>query len=523
MPLNLNSMLLGSAAAALLAVVSAAPAQAITPLYSGGGTLAEKVYRDAMNCYGNHSGTDTEAGASGSGVSLAEPPATCNGVAPYRSDVEILYVGVGSGNGKKAFVNHDASAFTDGPRTPDAVPVASTTDFGPFYGTGAGASWVRNTTDTGPFPSKVSFIGSDDPLLQSDIDTYNTKKNGWGAPIQVPGLITTIAIPYKPASGTWTEKGKKPAGGGNSGLVDLSTNTLCGIFTGAITTWNDPAITADNGKVVLGTGPITVIYRSDSSGSTFLTSNALINQCASTSYPVPSSWQAVTGNAAGLGNNSFFVNVKTAGILPANFTAASGSGGVKTAINGTAGSIGYVSPDFVLPIDGSGPKAANLQTWATFSSGAAPVFKAPIAKAGTPIVGATKAPSFAKNCATLAQGCATDPLKWGVTFPKPVSAAAYPIGGFTFIDSYTCYATAADADAVAGASSGSLGYLRWFFGSAGDNASKVKTSLTSNGFSLIPGGWLSAAKKLISTNKPTKIGTPGLANTGCAGVTGSGA
>ncbi len=71
-------------------------------------------------------------------------------------------------------------------RTPDAVPVASTTDFGPFYGTGAGASWVRNTTDTGPFPSKVSFIGSDDPLLQSDIDTYNTKKNGWGAPIQVP-------------------------------------------------------------------------------------------------------------------------------------------------------------------------------------------------------------------------------------------------------------------------------------------------------------------------------------------------
>ncbi len=198
-----------------------------------------------------------------------------------------------------------------------------------------------------------------------------------------------------------------------------------------------------------------------------------------------SSWQAVTGNAAGLGNNSFFVNVKTAGILPANFTAASGSGGVKTAINGTAGSIGYVSPDFVLPIDGSGPKAANLQTWATFSSGAAPVFKAPIAKAGTPIVGATKAPSFAKNLRHPGAGLRDRPAEVGRDLPEAGVGCGLPDRWLHLHRLYTCYATAADADAVAGASSGSLGYLRWFFGSAGDNASKVKTSLTSNGFSLI--------------------------------------
>src|ERR1700748_2110730 len=58
-PMNLNSKLLGGAAVALLAAAFAAPAQAqTTPVYSGGGTLAEKVYRDIFNCYGNQSGAD---------------------------------------------------------------------------------------------------------------------------------------------------------------------------------------------------------------------------------------------------------------------------------------------------------------------------------------------------------------------------------------------------------------------------------------------------------------------------------
>jgi phosphate transport system substrate-binding protein len=511
---NLNSKLLGGAAVALLAAAFAAPAQAQTvPLHSGGGTLAEKVYRDIFNCYGNHSGGDLTLG-------LAGPATGCNAVTPYRSNVEPIYVGVGSGNGKKAFVNHDASKFTDGPRTPDATPNASPSDFGPFYGTGTGAGWVRDTTDTGPFPSKVSFVGSDDPLLPADITTYNTVSGGsWGAPIQVPGLITTIAIPFKPI-GTWNEKGKTQTGG--SSKVQLSTNTLCGIFTGNITNWSDAAITADNAGFQLGSGAITVTYRSDGSGSTFLTSNGLINQCVTTSYPVPASWQTATGNSSGVGNNSFFVNVKNAIGLPANFVGASGSGGMKTAINATAGAIGYISPDFALPIDPTGPQAANLQTWASFVAAGTKVYKAPTAKNGTAIMGAVKAPLFTKNSCPTAPGgiCAHDPLNWGVTNSKPLSAGAYPIGGFTFIDTYTCYTAAADVDAIAGVTPGALGLFRWFFGTTTDNSLHVKTELTNNGFSLVPGGWISAAKKLLTTNKPTKIGTPGQANTGCVAVTG---
>src|ERR1700761_7575312 len=112
-----NSKLLGSATVALLALSFTAPAQATTALYSGGGTLAEKVYRDIMNCYGSHSaGNDTAFG-------LTTPPATCSSATPYNANVQSLYVGVGSGNGKLGFVNHDASHFTDPSngvaRTPD--------------------------------------------------------------------------------------------------------------------------------------------------------------------------------------------------------------------------------------------------------------------------------------------------------------------------------------------------------------------------------------------------------------------
>jgi len=519
--MKLTSKLLGGAGAALLVASFAAPAQAQTvPLYSGGGTLAEKVYRDIFNCYGNQSGGDTTTGLTG-------PQTGCNGVPAYRSNVEPLYVGVGSGNGKKAFVNHDASQYVSGGRVPDAVPVPSTSDFNPFYGTGAGAGWVRGLTN--PFP-KVSFTGSDDPLTSGDISTYNTVSGGhWGAPIQVPALITTIAVPFTPTAG-WNPKGKVQVGG--SSTVQLSTKSLCGIFTGAITNWNDPSITADNKNTQLGSGPITVIYRSDGSGSTFLFTNALLNQCSHTVYPVPAQWIADNGGSATVSNNNFYINVNNAGHLPANFTGASGSGGVKAAVFGTVGAVGYLSPDFVKPIDTSAnaSAAANVQTYASLIAATAPVYKAPTAKNGTAIFSGSlaKAPLFtAASCPVgtafgqAADGiCAHNPLNWGVTNPTPASSGAYPIGGFTFIDLYTCYASAADKDAVAGKAAGSLGLFAWYFGSATQNGGKPKLELTNNGFSVVPGSWLSGAKKLILTDVKTAIGTPGQAKTGCTSVTG---
>ena len=345
----------------------------------------------------------------------------------------------------------------------------------------------------------------------------------FGAPIQVPALITAIAVPFHPTVG-WVEKGAKASGG--SSQFSLSTANLCGIFTGAITDWSDARFKVDNGNVQLGNGAINIYYRGDSSGSTFLFSNALINpvrqHCRRSRLP----GMTATGNVSGVGNNSFFINVKAAGLLPANWTAASGSGAViKDAINLNAGAISYVSPDFVLPIDTSGPKAANLQAF-----GSAPAKSlAPTGKNATNIVAKIKAPvNKSPNVKTGLGGscpmgtavgqspdgnCAHNPLNWGVTNPAPASNA-YPLGGFTFIDTYTCYA--ADYTAIGATSGTKLGLLPWYFGG---NGTVVKTELTNNGFGAIPGGWLSAVKKLINTDTVSKINAAGTGN--CAGKSGA--
>jgi phosphate transport system substrate-binding protein len=540
---NLNSKLLGGAAVALLAAMFSAPAQAApaSALYTGGGTLAEKVYRDVMNCYGATSSGDTTVGLAGFATG-------CNAVTSYNSAVELLYVGVGSGNGKKSLIHHDSSLFVSGARTPDNPPVASTSDFGPFYGSGTGASWVPSSSSGLNFPT-VSFIGSDDPLTApkaipdgtSDIEIFQatslgnfggTNAGGLDLPNQLPGLITVVAVPFHPTV-TWNPHGATVSGA--SSHVSLATDTVCGIFTGAISDWSDPAFKAANGNQTLGNGTIKVSYRSDSSGTTFLFSNALIHQCGSQTnprtgitHPVPDQWLTDNGiaNTAGLGpdgigasNNSFFITVNTAGHLPTNFTGNSGSGGVKTYLNATIGAAGYVSPDFVQNVDASGPQAANLETWASFLAGGTAKYLAPIGKNGTSIVGSLAPPSKVAHSCTVATTyafgtspdgiCQDNPINWGRTFPTPTATSAYPIGGFTFIDTYKCQASATDTTNLVGTIAGSLGYLRWYYGSTTENTSHVKTELTNNGFALIPGSWISAIKAMLTTNAPTKIQTAG--------------
>ena len=443
----------------------------MTPLYGGGSILAERVYRDIFNCYGSHAGGDTLVGLTGNA-------AQCNTVAPYNPANEPLYVG--SGNGKAAFVNHDPSRLTDGPRTPDAAPVPSTRDFGPFYGKGTGAGWVPNSTDAGPFFPSLSFATTEEPVLPAEIAAYGSVSGGhWGAPIQIPGFITSVAVPYQPAAG-WKENGDAVAG--TDSQLNLATDTLCGIFTGEITSWSDNGFKTANGGTQLGTGAIRVVYRRDGGGGTFLFTNALIHQCAFTSHPVPAAWQTAPGNSTGTGNDLFFANVARAGLLPANFVFVQSGQTMQAAIKSSAGSIGYDAPDAVLFVNPAGTLSANLQVFATLGSD--PVFLAPIARNTGPILAKIAPPSSKKASCDAAHAtgtapfilaadgiCADNPLNWGLAFPTPAARNAYPIGGFTFIDTYTCPASAASRDAIAGTVSGHVGLLRWFFGSAGENAS----------------------------------------------------
>jgi phosphate ABC transporter phosphate-binding protein len=75
----------------------------------------------------------------------------------------------------------------------------------------------------------------------------------------------------------------------SSPITDLKLNpqVLLGMFSGAITNWNDPAIKALNPNTLLPTTPIVLVYRTDASGDNYIFSDYL-------NTIEPSGWSAFT-------------------------------------------------------------------------------------------------------------------------------------------------------------------------------------------------------------------------------------
>src|SRR5262249_25479165 len=98
----------------------------------------------------------------------------------------------------------------------------------------------------------VDFAGSDSPLIADQIGPAAKRCNGnpaWDRPL----VFGPVALVYNLA--------------GVQTLI-LNSDVLAKIFTGMISTWNDPILEALNpGRALPGT-KITPIYRADSSGTT---------------------------------------------------------------------------------------------------------------------------------------------------------------------------------------------------------------------------------------------------------------
>src|SRR5262249_37203405 len=145
---------------------------------------------------------------------------------------------------------------------------------------------------------------------------------------------------------------------------------------------------------------------------------------------------------------------------------ASGASGVLLAVDAIPGAIGYLQPQLVQPFtkgnDSRGnPVAAtvNLQTYYSYANALTPKYPAPSSSYVTYTMADTVPPSFTGG----ASAPATDPANWGVLNPTPTNVSAYPIGGFTFIGLYSCYAGSSEVDGLAGTTAGKLGLFRWYF------------------------------------------------------------
>ncbi|MBT2501814.1 phosphate ABC transporter substrate-binding protein PstS [Curtobacterium sp. ISL-83] len=99
----------------------------------------------------------------------------------------------------------------------------------------------------------ADFAGSDAALKDEELSsTFALCKAGTKA-IDIPVYISPIAIAYKV-----------------DGVKDLTLDakTIAGIFSGKITKWNDPQIASLNKSAKLPASNITVVHRSDDSGTT---------------------------------------------------------------------------------------------------------------------------------------------------------------------------------------------------------------------------------------------------------------
>jgi phosphate transport system substrate-binding protein len=112
-----------------------------------------------------------------------------------------------------------------------------------YQSVGSGAGVSQFTAGT------VDFAGSDPALKDDEVSAL--KK---GTPIEAPIAFGAITVSYN-------------LPGVKSGLK-LDGKTIADIYLGKIKKWNDPAIAGQNPGVTLPATNITVVHRSDSSGTT---------------------------------------------------------------------------------------------------------------------------------------------------------------------------------------------------------------------------------------------------------------
>ncbi|HZE18068.1 MAG TPA: phosphate ABC transporter substrate-binding protein PstS, partial [Mycobacterium sp.] len=153
----------------------------------------------------------------------------------------------------------------------------------------------------------VDFGGADSPLTAAQIDPAANRCKGNPA-WDLPMVFGPIALAYNLPG---------------VGRLVVNADALAKIFSGKITMWNDPALTALNAGTALPDAGIRPIYRSDSSGTTDNFQKYL-------AAAAPQSWTKGAGTEfqGGVGEGA----QKSAGIIQA--------------VQATPGAIGYVEKGF---------------------------------------------------------------------------------------------------------------------------------------------------------------------------------
>ena len=164
-------------------------------------------------------------------------------------------------------------------------------------GSGGGIAQIKAGT--------VDFGSSDKPLDPKELDDAGLAQ----FPSVIGGVVPVVNVE-----------------GVEAGKIKFTGPLLADIYQGRITTWNDPAIAQINPDVKLGDGKITVVHRSDGSGTTFNFVNYLSK--------VSPEWKSKVGEGTSV---SWPVGV-----------GGKGNEGVAAYVKQIKGAIGYVELAYAL-------------------------------------------------------------------------------------------------------------------------------------------------------------------------------
>jgi phosphate transport system substrate-binding protein len=163
----------------------------------------------------------------------------------------------------------------------------------------------------------VDFGASDAPMKDEEIAALPAGTTVLHVPMALGAVVVIYNVP---------------------GVTDLQLDdaNLAGLFLGTIKTWDDPAIAANNPDVSLPATPVTIVHRSDGSGTT--------NAFTTFLDTVSPEWSAAVGKGKE-------VNWPT-GI------GAQGNDGVAGGVKQTDGSVGYVELNYA---EQTGLTSANVK------------------------------------------------------------------------------------------------------------------------------------------------------------------
>jgi phosphate transport system substrate-binding protein len=217
---------------------------------------------------------------------------------------------------------------------------------------GFGAATVGRTTLQQP-----DFGSTSVPYSQANLNDYIADHASGDMPIQFPVLAGAVGI----ALNMHDDEGVVL----NESNVNFSDAQICAMFSGQITTWNDPALasafTLPAGDTV--SGPIDIQYLSEGDGTTFAFFNHLSSLCGGSA-----SAHFVTSDVFATGVALYLPT------LPSNWTGSNNYHALIAALNGTSGSLGFIAADFAInagvpmaSVDGSSP-VADFGTKMTISA-----------------------------------------------------------------------------------------------------------------------------------------------------------